>query len=270
MDVGPLRDALTAVVGIATGVLSGAFGVGGAVVSTPGIRLLGVPALTAVGTTLPSILPTAVAGAHRYRAEGLISWDAVVYTVPTGMLASVAGGLLSDVVPGDGHPLMIITAVLLGITAVMMGRPATANETVESAGDRPGDHSDNRSGTRIRLAGVGVLAGTMSGLLGVGGGLVMVPAFHQMAKMSIKSAIGTSLACVALFAIPGTVTHALLGHIDWRVAAFLTLTVVPSARLGSTLALRTSDARLRRIVAVFLGLIAVVYAAGEITALFTG
>lgn len=265
MDVGPLRDALTAVVGIATGVLSGAFGVGGAVVSTPGIRLLGVPALTAVGTTLPSILPTAVAGAHRYRAAGLISWNAVVLTVPTGMVASVAGGLLSDVVPGDGHPLMIITAVLLGVTAVRMGRPDTSSETVESGADR----SDDRSGTRIRLAGVGVLAGAMSGLLGVGGGLVMVPAFHQMAKMSIKSAIGTSLACVALFAIPGTVTHALLGHIDWRVAGFLTLMVVPSARLGSTLALRTSDARLRRIVALFLGLIAIVYAAGEITALFT-
>ncbi len=266
MDVGPLRDALTAVVGIATGVLSGAFGVGGAVVSTPGIRLLGVPALTAVGTTLPSILPTALAGAHRYRAAGLISWNAVVLTVPTGMLASVAGGLLSDVVPGDGHPLMIITAVLLGVTAVRMGRPDTSSETVESGADR----SDDRSGTRIRLAGVGVLAGAMSGLLGVGGGLVMVPAFHQMAKMSIKSAIGTSLACVALFAIPGTVTHALLGHIDWRVAGFLTLTVIPSARLGSTLALRTSDTRLRRIVAYFLGLIAIVYAAGEITALITG
>lgn len=266
MDVGPLRDALTAVVGIATGVLSGAFGVGGEVVSTPGIRLLGVPALTAVGTTLPSILPTALAGAHRYRAEGLISWNAVVLTVPTGMLASVAGGLLSDVVPGDGHPLMIITAVLLGVTAVRMGRPDTSSETVESGADQ----SDDRSGTRLRLACVGVLAGAMSGLLGVGGGLVMVPAFHQMAKMSIKSAIGTSLACVALFAIPGTITHALLGHIDWRVAGFLTLTVIPSARLGSTLALRTSDARLRRIVAYFLGLIAIVYAAGEITALITG
>lgn len=265
MDVGPLRDALTAVVGVATGVLSGAFGVGGAVISTPGIRLLGVPALTAVGTTLPSILPTALAGAHRYRAEGLISWDAVVYTVPTGMLASIAGGLLSDVIPGDGHPLMIVTAALLALTAWRMGRPGSTGqkvEVVESAGN-------DRSRNRFRLAGVGGLAGAMSGLLGVGGGLVMVPAFHQMARMSIKTAIGTSLACVALFAVPGTVTHALLGHIDWRVAAFLTLTVVPGARFGSRLALRTGDDHLRRIVAGFLGLIAVVYAVGEIAALFT-
>ncbi len=265
MDVGPLRDVLTSVVGMATGVLSGAFGVGGAVVSTPGIRLLGVPALKAVGSTLPSILPTALAGAHRYRAEGLISWDAVAYTVPTGMLASVAGGLLSDVIPGDGHPLMILTAALLALTAWRMGRPGSAGRRVEVM-ERA---EDDRSRSRFRLAGVGGLAGAMSGLLGVGGGLVMVPAFHQIARMSIKSAIGTSLACVAIFAVPGTVTHALLGHIDWRVAAFLTLTVVPGARLGSHLALRTGDDHLRRIVAGFLGLIAVVYAAGEIAALFT-
>lgn len=267
MDVGPLRDALTAVVGIGTGLLSGAFGVGGAVISTPGIRLLGVPALTAVGTTLPSILPTALAGAHQYRQMGLINWKAIVFTVPSGVVASIAGGLLSDVVPGDGHPLMILTAVLLGITAWRMGRPNTS-DTYESSGRENGDNNKtDRTQVGMRLASVGLLAGSMSGLLGVGGGLVMVPAFHQMAKMSIKSAIGTSLVCVALFAIPGTITHAALGHIDWRVAGFLTLTVIPSARLGSKLALRTADAHLQRVVAAFLGLIAATYAIGEIAAL---
>ncbi len=263
MDVGPLRDLLTAVVGLATGVLSGAFGVGGAVISTPGIRLLGVPALVAVGTTLPSILPTALAGAHRYRAEGLISWDAVMFTVPTGLIASIAGGILSDHIPGDGHILMLVTALLLGITAWRMGR-STNNDNSD---DLSQSQTQSQSHVRARLAAVGVFAGGMSGLLGVGGGLVMVPAFHQMAGLSIKSAIGTSLACVAAFAIPGTITHALLDHIDWRVAIFLTLTVIPGARYGSGLAMRASDDHLRRIVSIFLGLIAIGYATGELIAL---
>ena len=56
MDPGLLRDALTLGVGLLTGMLSAAFGVGGAVLSTPGIRLLGASAFIAVGTTLPSIL----------------------------------------------------------------------------------------------------------------------------------------------------------------------------------------------------------------------
>ena len=53
--------------------------------------------------------------------------------------------------------------------------------------------------------------------------------------MPLKQAIATSLVCVGLFAIPGTITHAALGHIDWRFAFFLTLGVIPGARIGSRL-----------------------------------
>ena len=71
MEPGLLRDALTLVAGVLTGVLSAAFGVGGAVVSTPAIRALGLPAALAVGTTLPSIIPSAATGTRRYVRESL-------------------------------------------------------------------------------------------------------------------------------------------------------------------------------------------------------
>ena len=70
MEPGLLRDALTLVLGVMTGVLSAAFGVGGAVLSTPGVRLLGASALVAVGTTLPSILPSAAAGTAMLLIDG--------------------------------------------------------------------------------------------------------------------------------------------------------------------------------------------------------
>jgi uncharacterized membrane protein YfcA len=73
--------------------------------------------------------------------------------------------------------------------------------------------------------------------------------------------------CVAAFAVPGTITHALLGNIDWRVALILTVAVIPGARVGAALALRASDVGLRRAVAVFLGVIAVIYAVGELVSL---
>ena len=266
MDPGPLRDVLTAVLGLFTGVLSGAFGVGGAVLSTPGIRALGIAPIVAVGTTLPSIFPSAATGAWRYSREGLIDRTAVILTVPTGLVASVVGALLSEAIPGGGHVLMLFTAGLLLFTAVRMARPPAAPAAPEADGEAAPDHEGGHR-SRLAFAGVGVVAGLLSGLLGIGGGVVMVPGFSQIAGLSIKSAVATSLVCVAAFAIPGTVTHAVLGNIDWRVALILTVAVIPGARVGAALALRASDIGLRRAVAVFLGLIAVVYAGGELLSL---
>jgi uncharacterized protein len=263
MDPGPLRDVLTVIVGIGTGVLSASFGVGGAVVSTPAIRALGVPALLAVGTTLPSIFPSAVTGTVRYVKEDLILWRVVAITAPAGILSAVAGSELADDVPGEGHLLMVLTALLLGYTALRMARkpkqvgPAETVAPVKPAGD---SHA-------AVLVAVGALAGLMSGLLGIGGGVVMVPGFTELGKLPLKTAIATSLACVAIFAIPSTITHALNDNIDWRIALFLTIGVIPGARLGAAAAVKASDEGLRKAVAGFLGLIAVVYLVGELLAL---
>jgi len=269
VDPGPLRDLLTAVLGLFTGALSGAFGVGGAVISTPGIRALGVPAVLAIGTTLPSILPSAVSGALRYHRERLIDREAVLLTVPVGFAASIVGAVLAEVLPGGGHPLMIATACLLGFTAYRMAVAARAVEPPEPEASAVADADEPARGRRSRgaFALVGGIAGGLSGLLGIGGGVVMVPGFHSIAGLSIKSSIATSLVCVATFALPGTVTHALLGNIDWRVALFLTITVIPGARIGATLTMRADDRRLRLTVAAFLGVIAVLYAGGEVAAL---
>src|SRR4029453_19037052 len=121
--------------------------------------------------------------------------------------------------------------------------------------------------TTLRLAAVGTLAGLLSGLLGIGGGTVMVPGFTQIPGLPLKRAIATSLACVGIFAVPGTITHALLGNIDWRFALLLTVGIIPGARLGAALTVRVADRRLQVVVGAFLAATAVVYAAGEIVAL---
>jgi uncharacterized membrane protein YfcA len=264
MGAGVVRDVLTLGLGVATGVLSAAFGVGGAVVSTPGIRALGASALTAVGTTLPSILPSAATGTARYAREGLIRWDVVAWVAPVGAIATVGGSLLSHVVPGNGHWLMILTAALLALTAYRMGTNEGAAETLSLS------TSARQTGpelSTLHAVGIGLAGGLLSGLLGIGGGVVMVPGFSEVLKLPTKVAIGTSLACVGLLAIPGTITHALLHDIDWRFAAFLAIGVIPGARLGASLAIRSTDRRLRLSVAVFLGVIALIYGIGEIAAL---
>ncbi len=262
MDTGPLKDALTVVVGVGTGVLSAAFGVGGAVVSTPAIRALGIPALLAVGTTLPSIFPSAITGTARYVREELILWRVVAVTAPAGIIAAVVGAELSDDVPGEGHLLMVMTAILLGYTALRMARKPTP--VVVDPEAEPARTDGGRAGVLIA---VGALAGLMSGLLGIGGGVVMVPGFTELGKLPLKTAIATSLACVAIFAIPSTVTHGLNHNIDWRIALFLTIGVIPGARIGAAAAVKASDEGLRKTVAAFLGVIAVIYLVGELAAL---
>ena len=273
MEPSLLRDALTLLLGVATGVLSALFGVGGAVVSTPGIRLLGASAIVAVGTTLPSIFPSAVSGTARYVREQLVDWRVVRLTAPAGVAAAVGGSLLSREIPGDGHWLMIATAALLGLTAQRMSKPpaqAAPPEPETDAAVEPDPPPPAPNGSQASaplLAGIGVAAGGMSGLLGIGGGVVMVPAFAELVRLPLKTAIASSLVCVAAFALPGAVTHWALGGIDWRFAIPLAVGVVPGARLGAALAIRTNDVRLRRIVAAFLGLTALLYAAGEVAAL---
>ncbi len=107
-----------------------------------------------------------------------------------------------------------------------------------------------------RLAIIGLAAGGLSGLLGVGGGILMVPAFSTWLRMPLKETVATSLACVGVFAIPGTITHALLGHIDWAFAIPLCIGVIPGARIGANFTIAASDRVLRLSVAGALAAVA--------------
>ena len=265
MHAGLPRDVLSILLGFLTGMLSALFGIGGAIVSNPGLRALGAAPLVAVGTTLPSILPGAISGTLRYRREGLVNWQLIIPAAASGLLAVVAGSFLSHAVPGGGHLLLLLIAVLLAFTAWRTAVAPSATPAPDAAEDVAAATPDRR--TRWLAAGIGVVAGLLSGLLGIGGGVIMVPAFTELLGMSLKSAIATSLVCVGIFGVPATITHAFLGDVDWRLAVLLTIGVVPGARIGAGLTIRTAERRLRLAVGIFLALVALVYFVTETRAL---
>jgi len=295
-----LRVALTLAAGFVTGMLSGMFGIGGAVVSNPSIRSLGATPLQSVGSTLPSIIPSAISGALRYHREGLLHTRIVVWTGLSGAVSSVAGSLLSDAVPGDGHALTMAIAILMGYTAVRTGRagfaapkaatddPGTGPDVDEHVADgtAPGSaigpiaeadfemalRTDDEATLRPReepwmLMCVGVAAGLFSGLLGIGGGLIIVPAFTGWLRLPLKDTLGTSLAAIGVIAVPGMVTHALLGHVNWAFALPLAIGVIPGSRIGAHMAIRTADRTLRLVVAAGLACVGAVYATNELLGL---
>jgi uncharacterized membrane protein YfcA len=107
----------------------------------------------------------------------------------------------------------------------------------------------------------------VSGLLGIGGGLVMVPLLAGWLGMPLKRALGTSLLVIVALVVPGTIVHAVLDHIDWGIGLALVLGGVPGARLGAALALGAKERTLRMVVGGGLLAISVAYAADQIAAM---
>lgn len=255
---GPEGDVLdtifAALIGFASGVASGAVGIGGAILSTPGIRwALDVPAVIAVGTTLPVIVPSAITGVIAYIRTGFVETRAALIAAAAGSCFAIGGALVTDLVAGE--LLLVATAVLILVLAYRM---------LPRSGDTDAIHPPRFEPTVPVLLVVGAVSGFISGLLGVGGGVILVPVLSGFLRFPIKTAIGTSLAVVAAQAIPGTVAHAQLGHIDWAVAGGLVIGVIPGARIGSRLAIATEDRKLRVVVALSLGVLAMIFGGTEL------
>lgn len=247
-------------IGVVSGALSGLFGVGGGIVMTPGIQiLLGAPPIVALATPLPVIFPTALTGAFTYSRAGALDVRAATWIVGPGMLGAVTGAALTDVI--DPHLLLVITAALLAWQSVEILRGARARDAEEPAA---------RDAAPGVLAGVGLLAGFVSGLLGIGGGLVIVPLLAGVLGMPLKRALGTSLLAIVVLVVPGTIVHTSLGHIDWGVFAAIAVGAVPGAWVGARLALGTRERTLRLLVGGFLLLVAVGYGAAEALSLVGG
>jgi uncharacterized membrane protein YfcA len=255
----PLEFVLGVLTGLVAGVMSGLFGIGGGTVMTPAVQvLLGTPPIIALATPLPAIFPTAITGAWTYRQGGQVDERAAAWIVGPGILGAVAGAALTDVI--DTDLLLVVTALLLAREAVKIlqgaGRREAAGESTE--------------GTPTQLAGIGLAAGFVSGLLGVGGCIIIVPLLSGILRMPLKRALGTSLLAIVALVIPGTIVHAALGHIDWAIFVALTVGAVPGARIGARLALGTRERTLRLLVGSFLLVVAVAYGAGEVVRLVQG
>jgi uncharacterized protein len=257
--VSPLEFVLGVLTGLVAGVMSGLFGIGGGTVMTPAVQvLLGTPPIIALATPLPAIFPTAITGAWTYRQGGQLDERAAAWIVGPGVLGAIVGAALTDVI--DTDLLLVVTALLLAREAVKILQGAARREAA-------GEPSE---GTPMQLAGIGLAAGFVSGLLGVGGGIIIVPLLSGILRMPLKRALGTSLLAIVALVIPGTIVHAALGHIDWAIFAALTVGAVPGARIGARLALGTRERTLRLLVGSFLLVVALAYGAGEVVRLVQG
>ncbi|WP_335936178.1 sulfite exporter TauE/SafE family protein [Streptomyces sp. PTD5-9] len=224
--------------GTAVGLALGGLGGGGSVLAVPAlIYLLGFsPAaattaglLIVVATSLTGLVAHARAGGVRWRTGGLFAAAGVVP-------AALAGALSARIPPGL---LTAAFAVLAVVAAVRMIRPRPAPPEGDGTADAvpPG---------RAVRAGAGL--GAVTGLLGVGGGFLAVPALVTVLALPMSAAVGTSLLVITVNSAAALVTRlATPAPLDWAVIAPFTAAAVLGAWDGRRLAARISTAALQRV-----------------------
>ncbi|CAN5624392.1 sulfite exporter TauE/SafE family protein [soil metagenome] len=254
----------TLLIGLVTGVLSGAFGVGGGIFCTPVVRLLlNVSPHVAVGTTMALIIPTSIVGAINYVKQKQVDMRLAKLLAPPAVLGTVIGATATHYV--QPVVLMILFAVFAGIAGLDLA--LGIGEGLTKKKKELGDQAEYQVAPVVPAhvaIGIGFWAGFLAGFFGVGGGFILVPCLLYTFHISVKAAFGTSLLVIAAVSIPGTLAHATQGHMDFHLALTMIAGAVPGAWLGSLLSLRLKDSFLRRAFGVVMLLMSVMLAAKEL------
>lgn len=236
------RDA--ALVGAAAGLLGGLFGVGGGLIIVPGlVGLAKMERRLAHGTSLAATLPIAAASLITYLAHGNVDW-AVAFFLAIGAIAgAVIGTHLLRIIPKRLLVIVFVVTVLATATRLLIG---------SESGGRP----ELTAAMALLLVVIGVLTGTLAGLLGIGGGVIMVPAMVVLFDMAPVVAKGTSVAVIVPTSIMGTIRNRRHANADIRAAGVIGGFGVVTAVIGGTISDRLSPDVANAMFAVLLVLVA--------------
>ncbi|WP_372968378.1 sulfite exporter TauE/SafE family protein [Microbacterium sp.] len=196
-----------AALGALVGAVTGLVGAGGGIIAVPSlVYIAGVPLPTAVSTSL-IMGALAPLGAIIPRLRGGVDWRTAGAVVLSGIPAAFAGTFAGSLLP-DEIVLVSFAALMLVAGAQMLrGRHAGGKE-----------HPVRPRLWTLRALGVGVAVGFLTGLLGVGGGFITVPALVALLGLPLRLAIGTSLVVTVVNALAGIAAHASVTQPDWAIA----------------------------------------------------
>ena len=216
-------------VGLGAGFLSGVFGVGGGILIVPGLVFFAkMEQRRAHGTSLAAVLPISLSSLITYWAHDHVDWHVSLWLAIGAVCGAVLGTKLLKTVRHDvlsyGFAVVLIaSAVRLYWTTHAHGRTGL---TVAAA---------------IALVLIGLATGTLAGLLGVGGGVVMIPAGVLLLGEVNVIAKGTSLAVIIPTSLMGTWRNRKSANVDVKAAAIIGGAGILSAIAGGTLAAHMSE-----------------------------
>lgn len=273
-------------IGLFIGILTGLFGVGGGFLVVPLLFvLLGIPYPIAIGSSLSFIVGTSAAGLPPHIRAGNVSFKTALLLAVGSMIGAVLGDLVQDVLivyvaGGDeilfNRIMSVLFIFLLALTAwlVFMGRPEhhSGKSPLQRLPVGPRVDLSDVGLSGVSLPGlmvIGLCVGVVTGLFGVGGGILFVPVMLLVIGMDAHKAVGTSLAVVMLAAISGTVKKGLDGEVSLLITMCLLLGSSVGAQFGAWLCMKLHANRLRRAFAAVV-LLAALLLVGKLAHEFLG
>lgn len=219
-----MRLSRVMIVGLAAGLLSGVFGVGGGVLIVPGLMIVAsMEQRRAHGTSLAAVVPIALTGLATYLAYDNVEWFAAGFLV----LGALPGAVL-----GTKWLASLDKRVLTWLFVVV----ASASAIRLFFGVSVGGATERSVGLAVALMAVGFVSGVLAGLLGIGGGIIMVPALMLLGGLSAVLAKGTSLAAIVPTGIVGTWRNRASANVDVRVGLVVGAAGAATAVLGGVIA----------------------------------
>ncbi len=214
-----------AIIGLVIGFFSGLFGVGGGVILVPLlIVFVGFTQRNASGTSLAAVLPTAIAGTIAYASHGSVDWIAGALLAAGAIGGSLLGTWLLHKIPQ-----LVLRWIFVGFLLLVAAR------LFFLVPDRTALIEFSPWAIAGLLA-LGVVTGILSGILGIGGGVFVVPALMLVFGVGDVVAKGTSLLMMIPTAVTGTIANVRRGHSDLTSAAIVGLLAVPASIGGAALA----------------------------------
>lgn len=244
------------IAGLLTGVLLGVFGSGGSIVTTPALLyLLNVEPKSAIAMSLGIVAITASVTAWQHWRRGNVNLKVTAVFGAFGVVGTYAGALLGIITPVTIQ-LTIFALVMYAAAWKMLKPQAQQHRSLGAAAvaDCPNGNCDTVQYTHIAIHGVSV--GILTGVVGVGGGFLIVPALVLLSGLSMKQAIGTSLSIVALKSFAGFAGYAGAVQIDYGLMASFSAIAIVGSVAGGMLCHRLPAELLKRGFGAFLVLVA--------------
>lgn len=227
------------------GLVLGLLGSGGSILTVPVlVYVVGEPDKLAIAESLGIVTMISLMGAVPFAAKKLVDWRSVLLFGLPGMAGAYLGAFTSAFVSGSAQ-LVLFAGVML-LAAVMMFRRQTPPEAASST-----RHA------AWKLMSEGVAVGVLTGLVGVGGGFLIVPALVLLGGLPMHMAVGTSLAIIALKSSSGfykyiDVLQEAGMSIDWRLVLLFGIVGTVGSFIGRIVGARISQDRLKKGFALFL------------------